>query len=167
MECSDLFVKMVIIMSVFILIVFIAVAAACFIMIQRLEKLKDETHSEDKTSVIKIALEDMSAAASLCEKLEPVSKKIPSLQFCFYTGNYGEIVDFTENGKIDFGILSSEPSEVKSHWTAALFMSEKIDLTGYDITAEPLCPQLKKLYILFSPEELDEIKSEILNTVIS
>lgn len=49
MECSDLFVKMVMIMTVFILIAFIAVAAACFIMIQRLEKLKDETHSEDET----------------------------------------------------------------------------------------------------------------------
>lgn len=154
-------------MSAFIVIIFIAIAAACFIMIQRLEKLQDETHSEDATSVIKIALEDMSAAAYLFGKLEPVSEKYPYLQFCFYTGNYGEIVDFTENGKIDFGILSSEPSEVKSHWSAALFKPKKIDLTEYDITAEPLCPQSKNLYILFSPEELDEIKSEILNAVIS
>lgn len=154
-------------MSTFIVIIFIAVAAACFIMIQRLEKLQDETHSEDVTSVIKIALEDMSAAASLCEKLEPVSEKYPSLQFCFYTGNYGEIVDFTENGKIDFGILSSEPSEVKSQWTAVLFKPKKIALTEYDITAEPLCTQTKKLYILFSPEWLDEIKNEILNAVTS
>lgn len=154
-------------MSAFIVIIFIAVAASCFIMIQRLEKLKGEIHSEDKTSVIKIALEDMSAAVSLCEKLEPVSEKYPSLQFCFYMGNYIEIVDFTEKGKIDFGILSSEPSEVKSHWTAVLFKPKKIDLTEYDITAEPLCPQSKKLYILFSSEKLDEIKSEILNAVTS
>ena len=54
-------------------------------MIQRLEKLKDEIHSEDETSVIKIALEDMSAADSLCEKLEPVSEKYPYLRFLFYT----------------------------------------------------------------------------------
>lgn len=154
-------------MSAFIVIIFIAVAASCFIMIQRLEKLQDEIHSEEKNSVIKIALEDMSAAASLFGKLEPVSEKYPYLQFCFYTGNYGEIVEFSENGKIDFGILSSEPSEVKSHWTAALFTPEKIDLTEYDITAEPLCTQSKKLYILFSPEGLDEIKSEILNAVTS
>ena len=154
-------------MSAFIVIIFIAVAAACFIMIQRLEKLQDETHSEDKTSLIKIALEDMSAAASLCEKLEPVSEKYPSVQFLFYTGNYGEIVEFSENGKIDFGILSSEPSEVKSHWTAALFKPKKIEMTEYDITAEPLCTQAKKLYILFSPDGLDEIKSEILNAVTS
>ena len=158
---------MVIIMSVLILIVFIAVAAACFIMIQRLEKLKDETHSEDETSVIKIALEDMSAAASLFGKLDTVSEKYPYLQFCFYTGNYGEIVDLTDNGKIDFGILSSEPANVKSHWTDALFKPEKIDLTEYNITAEPLCSQLKKLYILFSADGLDEIKSEILNAVTS
>lgn len=159
--------KMVMIMTVFILIAFIAVAAACFIMILRLEKLKDETHSEEETSVIKIALEDMSAAAFLFAKLEPVSEKYPYLPFLFYTGNYGEIAEFSENCKIDFGILSSEPSEVKSHWTAALFTPKKIDLTEYDITAEPLCPNSKKLYILFSPDGLDEIKSEILNAVTS
>lgn len=162
-----MFVKMVMIMTVFILIAFIAVAAACFIMIQRLEKLRDEIQSEDKTSLIKIALEDMSAAAFLCEKLEPVSEKYPYLQFCFYTGNNSEIVEFSESRKIDFGILSTVPSDVKSHWTAVLFKPKKIDLTEYDITAEPLCNQSKKLYILFSPDGLDEIKSEILNAVTS
>lgn len=41
------------------------------------------------------------------------------------------------------------------------------ELTEYDITAEPLCTQSKKLYILFSPEGLDKIKSKILNAVTS
>lgn len=158
---------MVIIMTVFILLAFFLVAAACFMIISKFGRIDIKTPPRDSAQKISIALEDISAAASLYEKLEAVSEKYPHIQFCFYTGSAHDIIRLSQCKKIDFGIISSKPSAGDLHWAAVSLKKKNTAVTGYDITVEPLCPCSADFYIIFSPEMSEDIKNEVIQAIAS
>lgn len=153
-------------MTAFIFIIFAAAAASGFFMITKLEKLRSEIKPHSNFC-LRIAADDASAAASICDKLERLSGKYPDMQFCFFTGTAEEVISALESGNTDIGIISVSPPDNKFQTASVSLKRGQLSLPQYSIVIDPLFEGNADFTIIYCVQSLDDMKNEALDILIS